>query len=136
LGDDSGIEALALRGEPGIVSARYAGEPPSDNRNIEKLLTALEAEGSGDRSARFVCWLALADPSGLIASVEGTCDGVIGWEPRGTNGFGYDPVFVFANGLTMAELSDSDKDSVSHRGNAVRSMLPILAGAARSDGDA
>ena len=127
LGDDSGIEAKALGGQPGIISARFAGEPVSDSRNIEKLLAELEAEGSGDRSARFVCWLALADPNGLVASVAGTCEGTIGFEPRGTNGFGYDPIFVFSNGATMAELTDSEKDQVSHRGNAVRAMLPVLA---------
>lgn len=127
LGDDSGIEALALHGSPGIISARYAGEPVSDQRNIDKLLSELEAEGSGDRAARFVCWLALADPNGLVKSIEGTCDGVVGSVPRGSNGFGYDPVFVLPSGRTMAELGDREKDSVSHRGNAVRAMLPTLA---------
>jgi XTP/dITP diphosphohydrolase len=137
LGDDSGIEALALGGEPGIISARYAGEPVSDARNIEKLLAALESEGSGDRAARFVCWLALADRNGLIASIEGTCDGVIRDGPRGSNGFGYDPVFVFPSGQTMAEMSDEQKDLVSHRGNAVRSMMPVIATeVAKANGDA
>ncbi len=126
LGDDSGIEAFALGGMPGIISARYAGEPVSDARNIEKLLSALADHSSGDRAARFVCWLALAGRDGLIASFEGTCEGVIGYEPRGSNGFGYDPVFIFPSGETMAELSDAEKDRVSHRGNALRSMLPVL----------
>jgi XTP/dITP diphosphohydrolase len=126
LGDDSGIEAHALNGRPGIISARFAGEPMSDRRNIERLLSELDENGSGDRSARFVCWLALADSNGLIASVEGQCSGAIGFEPTGTNGFGYDPIFVFPDGRTMAELTDVEKDTVSHRGNAIRSMLPAL----------
>lgn len=126
LGDDSGIEAFALGGRPGIVSARFAGEPVSDQRNIEKLLSELEAGGSNDRSARFVCWLALADANGLVATVEGTCQGTIGFSQRGTNGFGYDPVFDFPNGRTMAELTDDEKDAVSHRGNAIRAILPTL----------
>ena len=137
LGDDSGIEALALGGEPGIISARYAGEPVSDARNIEKLLSALESYGSGDRSARFVCWLSLADENGLIESIEGTCDGEIGQRPQGINGFGYDPVFVFSSGKTMAELSVDQKDLVSHRGNAVRSMIPLIAAQiAKANGNA
>lgn len=126
LGDDSGIEARALGGMPGIISARYAGEPVSDARNIDKLLSALADHPTGDRAARFVCWLALAGRNGLIASVEGTCQGVIGHEPAGSNGFGYDPVFLFPSGATMAELTDEEKDRVSHRGNALRSMLPVL----------
>ncbi len=126
LGDDSGIEALALGGMPGIISARYAGEPVSDARNIDKLLSALANHPTGNRAARFVCWLALAGRDGLIASLEGTCEGVVGYEPCGSNGFGYDPVFIFPSGETMAELSDAEKDRVSHRGNALRSMLPVL----------
>lgn len=127
LGDDSGIETCALHGAPGIVSARFAGSPVSDTRNIAKLLMLLDEEGSGDRTARFVCWLALADKDGLVASVEGVCSGRIGHEPKGSNGFGYDPVFVFEDGRSMAELSDSEKDLVSHRGNAVRAMRAVLA---------
>lgn len=126
LGDDSGIEVLALDGRPGIISARFAGEPVSDQRNIEKLLSELETSAATDRSARFVCWLAFANGHGLIASVEGTCEGTIGFEPHGTQGFGYDPIFVFPDGRTMAELNDAEKDAVSHRGNAIRSIVPIL----------
>lgn len=126
LGDDSGIEAMALNGQPGIRSARFAGEPVSDQRNIDKLLDELDRLPGDDRSGRFVCWLALAGPNGPIATVQGTCEGTIGFEPRGSNGFGYDPVFIFPNGRTMADLSDEEKDSVSHRGNAIRTMLPIL----------
>lgn len=131
LGDDSGIEALALGGRPGIVSARFAGEPVSDNRNIEQLLAELGQDQAGNRSAQFVCWLGLADEDGLIASTEGVCAGTIGFETRGSNGFGYDPIFVFSDGRTMAELSDSDKDAVSHRGNAVRAMTPHIERALR-----
>lgn len=127
LGDDSGIEVFALDGRPGIVSARYAGVPVSDERNIERVLAELDGRDAIERSARFVCWLSLADPDGVVRSVEGTCSGTIGYEPKGTNGFGYDPVFVFPNGRTMAELTDEEKDAVSHRGNAIRAMLPELA---------
>ncbi len=126
LGDDSGIEVRALGGAPGIESARFAGSPPSDVRNIEKLLKLLDGNGGGDRSARFVCWLALADADGLVTTVEGTCSGVIGAIPKGANGFGYDPVFLFDDGRSMAELSDQEKDLVSHRGNAVRAIKPDL----------
>lgn len=131
LGDDSGIEALALGGRPGIVSARFAGEPVSDNRNIERLLAELDQDRSGNRSAQFVCWLGLADEDGLISSTEGVCVGTIGFETRGSNGFGYDPIFVISDGRTMAELSDADKDAVSHRGNAVRAMTPHIERALR-----
>lgn len=126
IGDDSGIEAFALGGRPGIISARFAGEPVSDQRNIDKLVAELDANGTDDRSAQFVCWLALANRTGLIASIEGTCAGTIGYEQRGSNGFGYDPVFLFPNEQTMAEMTDEEKDRVSHRGNAIRAMLPAL----------
>lgn len=129
LGDDSGLEVSALGGQPGISSARFAGEPKSDTRNIQKLLAALEGVPTSERAARFVCWLALAGPNGLVTSVEGACVGRIGTKPRGSYGFGYDPVFVFADQRTMAELSDEEKDSVSHRGNAIRNILPNLASA-------
>ncbi len=126
LGDDSGTEVLALEGRPGIISARYAGPPISDQRNIEKLLGELDKLNTDDRSAAFVCWLSVASSAGVITSVEGTCHGAIGSAPRGSNGFGYDPVFVFDNGRTMAELTDEEKDLVSHRGNAIRAILPAL----------
>lgn len=137
LGDDSGLETSALGGDPGIVSARYAGEPISDRRNIEKLLAAIAASGAADRTARFVCWLSFADRTGTVATVEGTCDGTIGFAPKGANGFGYDPVFVFPDGRTMAELTDAEKDAVSHRGNAIRAIRPLLrASVVASDNDA
>lgn len=126
LGDDSGLEVVALGGEPGVRSARYGGEPASDRRNIDKLLGVLDAAGRSDRSAQFVCWLALAGRDGLLATAEGTCAGTIGFEPLGQNGFGYDPIFVFADGRTMSELTDEEKDAVSHRGNAARSILPAI----------
>jgi len=135
LGDDSGIEVEALDGQPGIVSARYAGEPVSDRRNIEKLLGELEAAGTYDRAARFICWLALADGNGRVHAVEGVCTGTIGFEPEGTNGFGYDPIFVFPDGRTMAELGEREKDAVSHRGNAIRAMLPKLRECVVADDD-
>jgi XTP/dITP diphosphohydrolase len=126
LGDDSGLEVIALGGRPGIISARYAGEPVSDERNIEKLLFELNSKGVADRAARFVCWLALADPNDSVVAAEGVCAGTIGREPRGENGFGYDPIFELANGHTMAELPEEEKDLVSHRGTAVRALLPSV----------
>jgi XTP/dITP diphosphohydrolase len=126
LGDDSGIEVFALDGRPGIKSARYAGEPVSDERNIEKLLGELDRADDSSRSARFVCWLALADGNGSVGSVEGTCAGTIGTTLRGRNGFGYDPIFVLADGRTMAEMPEEEKDLVSHRGDALRALLPLI----------
>lgn len=126
VGDDSGLEVDALGGRPGILSARFAGIPPDDRRNIEKLLGAMAGVEPGDRSARFVCWIAVAEPNGRIITRAGYCEGSIGFEPRGSNGFGYDPVFCFPDGRTMAELSDRAKDDISHRGQAARALLPDL----------
>lgn len=126
LGDDSGIEVTALGGRPGIRSARFSGEPVSDERNVDRLLFELHRSGSVDRSARFVCWLALATETGLVASAQGICEGIIGDMPRGENGFGYDPIFVLPDGRTMAQLTDEHKDRISHRGNAIRAMLSAI----------
>jgi XTP/dITP diphosphohydrolase len=126
IADDSGIEADALGGAPGVRSARYAGEHASDEQNLEKLLR--EAP-DGDR-LRYVCALAYVDPAGGVEEIFfGECRGRLSSRPRGTGGFGYDPAFVpdeAPEGGTMAELADPAKDAISHRGRAVRELLRWL----------
>lgn len=124
--DDSGLVVDALNGEPGIRSARYAGEPSDDARNREKLLHAMNGTPWAQRTARFRCVVALARPNGVIAVAEGTCEGRITTKERGSNGFGYDPIVEYADGRTIAELSDAEKDRVSHRGKAFAALLPVL----------
>jgi len=126
IADDSGIEAAALRGRPGVRSARYAGDGASDEQNLQKLICEAPA-GTG---LRYVCALAYVDPqAGLEHIVFGECRGRRADAPRGFRGFGYDPVFVpdgEAQNRTMAELTDAEKDAISHRGNAVRALLRWL----------
>jgi XTP/dITP diphosphohydrolase len=123
LADDSGLEVDALGGRPGIYSARYAGYGASDSDRIRKLLEELERSGAS-RNARFVCALALAQEGVLLFESEGECRGMIAEEPRGNNGFGYDPVFFFPElGKTYAELTNSEKNLHSHRGHAVASLI-------------
>ncbi len=131
LADDSGIEVEALQGRPGVYSARYAGERASDEANLRKLLAELDGVPESDRGACYRCVVALVrgpdDPDPLIA--EGTWEGRIARAPRGTGGFGYDPIFVPRDSaLTAAELSAADKNAVSHRGQALRALV-IRAGA-------
>ena len=127
LGDDSGLEVDALRGAPGVHSARYAGTPVSDARNREKLLAAMQAfPETTERTARFRCVVALAIPGSVVATAEGVCHGSIGISPRGFHGFGYDPVFVLPDGRTMAEIDTAEKNTVSHRAEAYRRILPRL----------
>jgi XTP/dITP diphosphohydrolase len=118
MSDDSGLEVDAIEGAPGVYSARYAGEPSNDAANNHKLLAALE--NVSDRTARFRCAIALATPEGRSQTVDGSCEGVIGLTPKGDQGFGYDPLFV-PNGFncTFAELSDAEKNQISHRGVAL-----------------
>jgi XTP/dITP diphosphohydrolase len=126
--DDSGIEAAALGGAPGVRSARYAGEAASDEQNLQKLLREAPA-GSG---LEYVCAIAYVDGARDIERVfEGRCQGVLAAEPRGERGFGYDPAFLPDEGrlgLTMAELSDAEKDAISHRGRAARALRAWLTG--------
>jgi XTP/dITP diphosphohydrolase len=125
--DDSGLEVAALGFAPGVRSARYAGVHGDDAANTAKLLR--ELDGKSDRRARFVCAMALARPDGeIVATAHGVCEGAIGVSPRGSGGFGYDPVFVPAifPDQTMAELDRHDKNAVSHRGAALRAFLPLL----------
>ena len=125
VGDDSGIEAEALGGAPGIRSARYAGPAASDGENLAKL----RAEAPAGSGLRYVCVMAYAEPDGLEVTFTGTCDGTLAADARGTGGFGYDPAFVPADlgdGRTMAELSDAEKDAISHRGRATRALAAWL----------
>jgi XTP/dITP diphosphohydrolase len=132
LADDSGLEVDALDGAPGVHSARYAGtgddRPQRDDANNAKLLAALEAVLDDRRAARFVCCMCLADPGGsIMAETRGTFEGLIAREPRGDNGFGYDPLLFLPDvGCTSAELSPDEKNARSHRGAATRLMASEL----------
>lgn len=127
LADDSGLQVDALGGEPGVYSKRYAGDDKSDADRIVFLLAKLRNVPRGKRSARFRCAIAIASPRGELWECEGTCEGEIEFAPRGTNGFGYDPVFfVVERGVTMAELSSADKNKISHRARAAAGAREIL----------
>ena len=126
LADDSGIEVDALSGLPGVRSARFGGEPPSDERNRRALLAALRDLPPDRRQARFRCAVAVARAGSVVATADGTCEGRVATAPRGTLGFGYDPIFVLGDGRTMAELDPTEKNLVSHRGQALRAILPLL----------
>lgn len=122
IADDSGLVVEALKGAPGVYSARYAGEDASDEDNVKKLLT--EMEGQTDRRAAFECVISLAVPKGAALTYEGRCEGVIAEAPSGNNGFGYDPVFFHPeSGKTFAEINLADKGRVSHRGKALNEMV-------------
>jgi len=127
LADDSGLEVDALAGEPGRLSARYAGEGASDRDRINYLLSRLEGVPWEKRSACFRCVIAVATPSGEVELCSGECQGFITFEPRGEQGFGYDPVFHLPElDKTMAELPREIKNQVSHRGQAARRVYQVL----------
>ncbi|MDN5347256.1 MAG: XTP/dITP diphosphohydrolase [Clostridia bacterium] len=127
LGDDSGLEVEVLNGAPGIFSSRFAGEPPDDERNNQKLLALLARVPEDKRKARFRCVLALAGDEGKMYTAEGRLEGYIALEPRGSYGFGYDPLFYLPEyGRTLAELGPEVKDKISHRARAVQNLLPAL----------
>ena len=127
IGDDSGLMIDALEGRPGIYSARYAGEQKNDQDNIDKVLSELSGVRDGNRTARFYCALAIAIPNSKTQTVFGTCEGRILEERRGTNGFGYDPIFnVPEKSLAMAELTSDEKNKISHRANALKKLDVIL----------
>lgn len=127
LADDSGLEVDALNGAPGVYSARYAGEPKDDEHNNEKLLKALEKVPDEERTARFRCALVIATPDGKEFLTEGTVEGRISRMRRGKDGFGYDPLFFMPDfGRTMAELTVTQKNKVSHRAQAFQKAIPIL----------
>ena len=128
LADDSGLEVAALGGAPGVYSARYAGEGASDADRRRLLLSELVKVDSDDRRARFVAAVAIASPGGEVLNLsEGICEGTITFEPRGTSGFGYDPLFV-PNGYnqTFAELPDELKNRISHRARALMRLRDSL----------
>ncbi len=129
LGEDSGLEVEALGGLPGVLSARFSGPDATDASNNRLLLARLGSTPLEQRTARFVCHMALADPQGTVrAESEGVCRGRIAWEPRGAAGFGYDPLFeVVEYHRTFGELGLAVKSLLSHRARAARALWPALA---------
>jgi len=129
IADDSGIEAAALNGAPGVWSARYAGDDATDEENLAKLLS--EVPPDGDTRVAYVCAMAFVEPGGPEHVVHGRCEGRLTHEPRGSGGFGYDPAFVPddypGDRRTMAELTPDEKDAISHRGRAARELAIWLA---------
>ncbi|NOZ68222.1 MAG: XTP/dITP diphosphatase [Deferribacteres bacterium] len=135
LADDSGLEVDALNGAPGVFSARYAGESADDRANLEKLLREMKNIPPEKRRARFVCCIAMASGD-EVRTFHGYVEGVIGTEPRGENGFGYDPVFYpEGHDRTFAEMSDSEKNALSHRGAALRELQKYLLEKTDTSGD-
>jgi XTP/dITP diphosphohydrolase len=125
LADDSGIEAAALGGVPGVRSARYAGEDATDEQNLAKLIGALD--GAGDRRVRYVAELVAIAPDGAEVAARGELTGTLAAAPRGSGGFGYDPAFVpDGETRTVAEMAPGEKDAISHRARAARALLPLL----------
>ncbi|MDQ0215422.1 XTP/dITP diphosphohydrolase [Oikeobacillus pervagus] len=123
IADDSGLIVDALDGRPGVYSARYAGLDKNDEANIDKVLKELQGIPFENRTARFYCALAIAMPNGKVNTVSGACEGYILSERRGESGFGYDPIFYVRHfGKTFAELSPSEKNSISHRGQALKEL--------------
>ena len=130
IADDSGLVVDALDGEPGVYSARYAGVHGDDAANNAKLLEKLDGVADDARTARFMSVIALVDASGMVLTGTGACEGVIGHDPRGENGFGYDPLFLPADtpGKTMAELTPAEKNAISHRFHALQDLAAQLSG--------
>ena len=126
LGDDSGLSVDALDGAPGVYSARYCGHHGDDKANNDLLIANMADIPAEDRTAEFVCAMALSLPNGDVKTVRGACPGVITFTPRGTGGFGYDPYFEYLSGETFAEMAQEEKNQISHRANAMRLMLPYL----------
>lgn len=127
LADDSGLEIDYLNGEPGIYSARYMGEDTSYRIKNQNLIDRLEGVPDEKRTARFVCVIAAAYPDGTVKTARGTMEGMIGYEERGENGFGYDPIFFLPEyGCSSAELSMEEKNKISHRGKALRAIKEVL----------
>ena len=127
LADDSGLEVDALGGAPGVYSARYAGEGAGDEANRQRLIAELSRVPEAERTGRFRCAIAVALPDGTVETVEGSCEGRLITEPRGTEGFGYDPLFLLpGRGRTLAELPLAEKNRISHRAQATARALPVL----------
>ena len=138
IGDDSGIEAMGLGGRPGIHSARYGGPGATDEENLEKLLREVTATGD-DRRAAYHCALALVEADGSERVFEARCEGILIEQPRGEGGFGYDPAFVPddtgpGDERTMSELSQAEKNEISHRGRAARMLAAHLAAGEATSG--
>jgi XTP/dITP diphosphohydrolase len=126
--DDSGLCVTALNGMPGILSARWAGKHGDDTANLDLVLAQMADVPDGARGASFICVAALALPSGQAWTVTGVLNGSLTRAPRGSGGFGYDPIFVpDGSSLTTAELSPDEKDAISHRGRAFRALAPVIA---------
>ncbi len=126
IADDSGLCVDALNGRPGIYSARYGGEDSTDAEKIDLLLSELEDVQKSDRTAHFNCSICCVISKDDVVSAEGKCEGYIGFEKKGENGFGYDPIFYLDSGKAFAELSSEEKDKYSHRGNALRKFYTLL----------
>ncbi len=127
IADDSGLCIDALDGRPGVLSARYAGEGATDTEKCTRILEEMENVPDGLRAARFVCIIALVTPQGEAKAFEGTCEGRIIREMRGTAGFGYDPIFYYPDsGCTFAEMDSEEKNRVSHRGRALHELRNYL----------
>ncbi len=129
IADDSGLEVYALNRAPGVFSARYAGPDSNDRKNRERLLSEMNGIEENKRGARFVCYVALAFPDGKVETFEGFVEGSLGTEPRGSSGFGYDPIFYPAGyDRTFAEMNAGEKDALSHRGMALKKLREYLSG--------
>lgn len=127
IADDSGLVIDALDGRPGVYSARYAHDQATDNENNKKVLTELKHIEMSDRTARFVAVLAFAIPNKETVFTEGVCEGKIITSPKGTNGFGYDPIFVpDGYDMTLAELTNDEKNKISHRSHALKALEDII----------
>lgn len=127
LADDSGLEVEALGGQPGIYSARFAGEGANDEQNNEKLLKMMDKVDKDRRKARFVCVIAVSDPGGNVLTLKGICEGSIACSPSGQGGFGYDPLFIPQGfSKSFAELTAEEKNSISHRGRALNKLKPVI----------
>lgn len=127
IADDSGLVIDALDGRPGVYSARYAHDQATDNENNEKVLTELKHIEMSDRTARFVAVLAFAIPNKETVFTDGVCEGKIITSPKGTNGFGYDPIFVpDGYDMTLAELTNDEKNKISHRSHALKALEDII----------
>ena len=139
LADDSGLVVDALGGEPGVKSARFSGAKDKertllDYKNMAKVLKLLEEVPSEKRTARFVCCLCLANAETVLIETEGKLEGVIAEREEGANGFGYDPIFFVPKlGKSVAQLTSEEKNAISHRGNAIRKLKPLLEGLLKAD---
>ena len=125
IADDSGLCVDALGGAPGVYSARYSGVHGDDDGNNRKLLNELEGVPTEKRTAHFACAICVSFPDGSEVTATGKCEGYIGYEKKGSNGFGYDPLFMVGE-RSLAEMSAEEKDSISHRGNALKELQKIL----------